>query len=109
MDNRPQADIKMDYKFRNHIRDSYSQHHLDMADKLVNDPDKAKRQECGKCVYCFYETFVAGQAFTMWKCAECGTEGMHHNTHTPRLCKPCADKLGACIYCTADREWKPKG
>ena len=108
MDYRSQADIKPDYKFCNHFRDSYIQHHLDMVDKFINDPSSITRRANGLCVYCFYETFMAGQAFTQWKCVECGTEAMHHTTHIPRLCKPCADKLGACCQCAADREWKSK-
>ena len=97
-----------DTEMSTYIRDEYIKHTLEMADKFVNDPDRENRLVTGRCVKCHYETFMAGQGFTQWKCRICGKEDMHSNTRVPRLCEPCAKTAGLCWQCGATIEWSKK-
>ena len=51
------------------------------------------------CNKCLMDKYIAGQAFTEWFCVECGKNDMHHNTHVPKYCKECSEKLNVCEMC----------
>jgi hypothetical protein len=70
------------------------------------DACREARLKARECRWCFYRSSFAGQAFTDWNCWSCGKEDSHANTAVPRLCDTCADKLGLCVRCCADRELK---
>lgn len=70
------------------------------------DADREARLKARECRWCWYRSGFAGQAFTEWTCWSCGKEDCHANTAVPRLCNECADRLGLCVRCCADRELK---
>jgi hypothetical protein len=70
------------------------------------DTRREQRLAERECRWCFYRSTMAGQGFTDWTCWSCGAAGYHANTAVPRLCDTCADKLGLCVRCCADRELK---
>jgi len=76
------------------------------VEECRTDAHREQRLKARECRWCFYRTTFAGQAFTEWTCWACGKEDSHPNTSTPRLCNECADKLGLCVHCCADRELK---
>ena len=70
-----------------------------------SDSKATERRQERECKACFYlRSRFAGQAFTDYKCKNCGAEGNHHNTSVPKLCDACADSLRLCRYCGAKRE-----
>lgn len=72
--------------------------------KLIRDMESDKRRDgrekLGECHICFYlDARVVGRAFTSFACDLCGTESMHEDTGTPRLCDRCAKQHGLCRRC----------
>ena len=55
-----------------------------------------------ECRKCREGKYVAGQAFTQYKCEKCGQLGWHPNTATPKYCSSCAEKDYVCQRCGAD-------
>ena len=51
------------------------------------------------CKKCLTDNYVAGQAFRDWKCENCGKTFIHHNTHVPKYCPECSEKLNKCEQC----------
>jgi DNA-directed RNA polymerase subunit RPC12/RpoP len=71
------------------------------------DGSRVKRLKRRECPYCFhFRTGFAGQAFTDWKCRNCGAEDQHANTAVPILCNDCSKNLNACVRCMADLDLK---
>ncbi len=80
---------------------------IDLVEKYENDPENKLREKEQKCRVCYYENYLAGQAFTKYKCIFCKEEYNHHNTHVPRLCMKCAKKYNICVQCGAEINVKP--
>lgn len=93
---------ELDYRLRTMSNASRAAHVRNLAKALADDPRKAERLAAQQCRLCFYQTHMAGQAFTPWNCAACGQEGSHHNTAVPLLCKPCGELRGCCVRCGGD-------
>lgn len=72
-----------------------------LAQRLVDDPQRAVRLEQCACLPCHYTARVAGQAFTGYTCAGCQQPSEHPNTAVPLLCRPCAQARGLCRGCGA--------
>ncbi|MFA5407003.1 MAG: hypothetical protein WC307_06625 [Candidatus Nanoarchaeia archaeon] len=53
----------------------------------------------GLCADCKEKYFAAGQAFTYYKCDNCGKKDLWHNTNVPKICANCAEKYKRCIKC----------
>jgi hypothetical protein len=79
---------------------------LTLAESLLHDPEKERRLAEQRCILCYYTIRISGQAFTAYKCGECSTEFMHHNTSVPKLCLECARKLNLCAECAAEIEFR---
>lgn len=58
---------------------------------------RLQRQRCRRCDV--LRTGLAGQAFTDFKCADCGEARSHANTAVPLLCADCAKKRDLCCRC----------
>ena len=78
------------------------------TEECRTDSRREARQKDRECRWCFYRSGMAGQAFTDWTCWSCGKEDQSSTTSHPRLCVECADKLGLCERCCADRELKSR-
>jgi hypothetical protein len=76
------------------------------VEECRTDARREQRLKERECRWCFYRSTMSGQGFTDWNCWSCGAAGYHSNTSVPRLCNECADKLGLCVHCCADRELK---
>lgn len=67
------------------------------------DEDQVRRLKVRACKYCYYmRGSIAGQAFTPYSCAACGTVKHHENTAVPLLCIECSNKLSLCCRCGGD-------
>ena len=88
-------------------REAYFDDRLRNADKARADAKRERRIAMHECRFCFYFGHgMAGQAFTDYVCAGCGTEQMHGNTSVPKLCHDCGNKMNACVRCGGTMEWK---
>lgn len=79
-------------------------HQLERVLEMATDPDREDRQLKLQCVECYYEGRVAGQAFTAWKCRDCGAKDLWGNTDVPVLCAECASTTECCTQCGKTRE-----
>lgn len=81
---------------------------IDKALAAREDRHRYGRLRAMRCKACFYFPVnrLAGQAFTARPCHECGEEILHHNTAVPPICKKCAKRLGVCLECCADMDFK---
>lgn len=90
-------------------REAYFDDRLRNADKARADAKREQRIAMHECKFCFYFGHgMAGQAFTDYICAGCGTEQMHGNTAVPKLCHDCGNKMNACVRCGGTLEWDAK-
>ena len=72
---------------------------IKLADHYNCDIDYGYRQSKKECKVCYYNTRIAGQAFTDWSCQMCGKEDHWSNTDTPKLCTDCAKTDNLCAHC----------
>jgi hypothetical protein len=96
--------IEYDVSFRTHLAKRRIQEHVNMVELQATDPGKTARISLNECVACYYQTRIAGQAFTDFVCEMCTVVNTHHNTAVPRMCDSCASKRSLCRRCGADRE-----
>ncbi len=87
------------------FRHAMYQDQLAQIKRLTEDPQKEARQAALRCVMCWYQGGIAGQAFTNYTCVGCGARSQHHNTNTPVLCPSCAGNKALCQNCGAQREY----
>lgn len=73
-----------------------------------SDPQIEDRLKNQVCVWHYYKTTISGQGFTKYKCLICDKEDYWHNTNTPKLCLPCAQKYDLCVKCGADINLDPE-
>lgn len=86
-----------------HFARQHFQEWLAQAERAAADTDRVARVAAQLCRRCFYARgALAGQAFTERPCGHCGEMQTYSTTRTHRLCKPCGEKLGACVECIAD-------
>jgi DNA-directed RNA polymerase subunit RPC12/RpoP len=87
-------------------------HIAGLRERLANIDGDAEREERLRqlqCPACWYASGgLAGQAFTRYTCQVCSAEFQHPNTHTPRMCRVCSDRLRICVECGADLELKQR-
>lgn len=79
-----------------------SDHIIDLADKLINDPDRKIRLKIPECKLCFYSVSIGGSAMTNKDCICCGETTMYSSTDTSELCVECAKKHKLCSHCGGD-------
>jgi hypothetical protein len=79
------------------------------TEECRTDARREARLAARECRWCYYRgPGLSGQMFTDWTCWSCGKEDQSSSTSHPRLCVECADKLGLCERCCADRELKSR-
>jgi ribosomal protein L32 len=79
---------------------------LELAERLVNDTDKAARLERHLCKACHYFSRMAGAACTTQPCACCASPEQYGSTAPDVLCHPCAKEHSLCKHCGGDLEMR---
>lgn len=92
----------MDYKNATYFSDRRIQSIFKLAQQLKDDPDKEIRLSKNLCKPCYYETYLAGQAFTSRKCSICDKSIISSNTRVNYFCDECAKKHNLCAKCGSD-------
>lgn len=83
---------------------------LKLACNLTEDPQAQERKAAQRCPLCFYSAHrqIVQHAFTSRPCGYCNELQVYANTDTDVLCSPCAEQLGLCKRCGADRALQPR-
>jgi ribosomal protein S27E len=89
---------------------------VELAEKMIKDPQKAGRLAAQECKACHYSSRIGGCAMTTRPCMSCGEDQMYGSTNTDVLCLSCAKKHKLCKHCGGDldirtrrREWPKRG
>jgi len=83
------------------------EHHLNVARKLTEDPQKSEREARSLCRCCFYVISSAGgAAITEQPCGLCLAPQSYGSTNTDVLCLPCAREHSLCKRCGGDRDMR---
>lgn len=82
--------------------------YIKKAEKYQTDPDKVKRVNTQKCIYCYYTPSIAGQAFTTSKCKICNNDILNSTTNYDMICINCAKEHSLCKKCGSDLELRTK-
>lgn len=72
------------------------------------DPDNDERIKEQLCICCYYQSTIAGQAFTDSKCVNCNKEMTFSTTSVDKLCEDCAKANNVCKHCCADINYKDR-
>jgi hypothetical protein len=75
---------------------------IEVARKFTEDSGREDRQKVQKCKACFYQSRIAGQAFTTRACMCCGEPHTYTSTATDVLCLGCAKANRLCKACGGD-------
>lgn len=70
--------------------------------KIIADDKKDIRQTEKLCIFCYYTSVIAGDAFTNSKCFRCNIEMTFSSTSTDKYCLNCATIHNLCKHCGAD-------
>jgi hypothetical protein len=79
---------------------------LKRANEIENDSRKEERIKKQYCKSCFYQSGMAGQAFTNRECMCCGENQIYSSTSTDALCIDCAKEHNLCKHCGGDLEMR---
>lgn len=79
---------------------------LALAKTISEDCKRGERLIAQKCLFCYYESPIAGRAITHRPCMCCGERQTYPSTSTGVLCQPCAKKLDLCCHCGGDIEMR---
>ena len=75
---------------------------IELAKRLAEDTDKAKRIAEQQCKCCFYGGRIGGAAMTTQPCMCCHKPVMYGSTATDALCMDCAIENDLCKRCGGD-------
>lgn len=81
---------------------------LELARKLIEDPERKERLAAQRCKACFYFRSMSGSACTTQPCACCATPETFGSTNTSVLCIPCAKEHSLCRHCGSDLELRER-
>ena len=93
---------------RTYMLNKSRENYIEMAKKLIDDPDSEQRRESQQCQICFYSSRIGGAALTDAECGKCGKLMHFCNTCTDVLCKECAEEMELCMHCGADIEGRKR-
>jgi hypothetical protein len=81
---------------------------IELARKLLEDPDRKERLVAHRCKSCFYFRSMGGSAITRQPCACCGKPDAYASTNTDVLCLECAKEHSLCKKCGGDLEMRER-
>lgn len=81
---------------------------IELAKRIIEDTEKAKRIAKQNCKRCFYGSRFGGQAITEQPCMCCHKSMMYGSTATDALCMDCAKENALCKCCGGDIELRAR-